>query len=352
MKNIIKIGNKEIGSGRTYVIAEFGVNHLGSLERAKEGIIKAAEAGADAIKFQTYTGDDLVVKGTPKFWKSEGGDVGNDQHEAYKALGGFPWEWYPELIKTCEEHNIEFLSTPFSFEAADYLNSIGMKAFKVASSDMSTLPYLEHIAKYNKPILLSTGASTLEEILEAVNTIREHHNKIVIMHCNLCYPTKDEDANLNMIKTLKLNFPDFPIGLSDHTLGPLSTVIAVGMGAELIEKHYTTDKTLPDSADHWLSVDPPELKFMVDGIRQAEKLRGKSERVVFESEAETRRLDKRSLVSKVRIPKGTKITEDMITYKRPGTGIWPRDLKKVIGLEALFDIEEDTTIKWEHVLPF
>lgn len=346
MKNIT-IGNKTIGDG-VYVIAEFGVNHNGSLERAKEGITKAARAGADAIKFQTYTADELVVKGTPKFWDWEGDKDKETQYDAYKAIGGFPYEWYPELIKCCEENNIEFLSTPFSFEAADFLHSIGMKAFKVASSDLSTLPYLEHIAKYGKPILLSTGSSTIEEIEEAVNAIKKAGNDdIVILHCTLCYPTKPEDANLNLIKSLKERFPEYPIGISDHTLGSLSSIIAAAMGAQVIEKHYTVDKTLPDSADHWLSVDPKELAEIVEGAKLVTVLAGSDQKRVFESEKETRIYDKRSIVSKTDIPKGTAIKEEMITYKRPGTGIWPAYKDKVLGMVAKEDIKNDTTLQWE-----
>jgi len=349
----MKIGKKEIGNGHTYVIAEGGVNHNGSLERAKEMIVEAAKAGADAIKFQTYTADELVCKNTPKFWEFED-DVDKNQHDAYTDLGGEPREWYTELMKCCEENNIEFMTTCFSEDTADYFNELGMKAFKVASSDMSTLPYLRHIAKYNKPILLSTGASTLPEIIEAVKTIKEEgNNQIVVMHCMLCYPTMYgdklvhyEDGNFNVIKTLKEVFPDLVIGISDHTQTAFSSVIACAMGADVIEKHYTIDKTLGKSADHWFSVDPKELKEIVDGCRNVEKLRGQSDRIVFPCEKETRLYDKRSIVSKVAIPKGTIITKDMLTYKRPGTGIWPSQVGKVIGLEAQTDINIDTPLQW------
>lgn len=351
---MIKIGNKEVGNGRTYIIAEGGVNHNGSLDRAKEMIRQAAKAGADAIKFQTYTADELVCKNTPKFWKFEG-DEDKNQHDAYTDLGGEPREWYPELIKTCEENNIEFLTTCFSTETADYFNELGMKAFKVASSDMSTLPYLEHIAKYNKPILLSTGASTMPEIIEAVKTIKNAgNNQIVVMHCMLCYPTMYgdkkvhyEDGNFNVIKTLKEVFPDLVVGISDHTQTAFSSVIACAMGADVIEKHYTIDKTLGKSADHWFSVDPKELKEIVDGCRKVELLRGNKDRIVFACELDTRMWDKRSIVSRITIPKGTIITKDMITFKRPGTGIWPRQLNKVVGRMAQEDIQIDTPITWK-----
>jgi N,N'-diacetyllegionaminate synthase len=345
----IKIGNKTIGDG-VYIIAEAGVNHLNNLERAKELIIKAAQAGADAIKFQTYTADELVVKGTPKFWKSEGSDVEGTQYDAYNKLGNFPKEYYPEIFKTCQENNIEFLSTPFSFEAADFLHQLGMKAFKVASSDMSHLPYLKHIAKFQKPILLSTGASTLGEIEEAVSAIKsEGNDKIIILHCTLCYPTKNEDANLAVISTLKTVFPQYPIGISDHTLGVFPSVIAAASGACVIEKHYTTDKTLPDSADHWLSVDPVELKAIVEQTRQLEALRGSGEKRILDCEKETRKLDKRSIVTKQTIPRGTIITREMLTFKRPGTGIPPKHVDIVVGRQAQMNLKVDTTIKWKHI---
>lgn len=353
---MIKIGEKIIGNNKTYTIAEFGVNHNGSLERAKEGIIKAAQAGADAIKFQTYTAEELVCKNTPKFWDFEG-DADKNQFEAYTDLGNEPKWWYPELMKCCEENGIEFLTTCFSMETADYFNELGMKAFKVASSDLSTLPYLQHIARYGKPILLSTGAATMAEIHEAVDTIlKEGNTQIILLHCTLCYPTMYpdrnvhyEDANLNLIQTLKKEFPDLQIGISDHTQTSFSSVIAAAMGATVIEKHYTVDKTLGKSADHWFSVDPRELKEIVDGCRNVELLRGSFVKKVFDCEAATRIYDKRSIVSKIDIPKGNIITEDMITYKRPGTGLYPKFKNLVIGQKARNDIRADTPIVKEDI---
>lgn len=344
----MKIGNKKLGD-KTYVIAEFGVNHNGSLERAIEGVEKAAWAGADAIKFQTYTAKELVVKGTPKFWDWSGDKKYASQYDAYDAIGGFPYEFYPELIKRCNELGIEFLSTPFSMQAADILNDMGMAAFKVASSDMSTLPYLKHIARYGKPILLSTGASTMEEVKEAVKTIEDEGNdQIVIMQCTLKYPTQEQDANFGVLETYKETFPGYIIGLSDHTLGPTSSIIGCALGGQVIEKHYTVDKSLGESADHWLSIDPLELKELVDGCRRVETLRGLREKNVIAAEKETRELDKRSIVTARDIKDGEVITEDMITYKRPGTGIHPRKLSKILGKKANGDIKDDTILQWTH----
>jgi sialic acid synthase SpsE len=354
----VKIGKKTLGgSNPCYIIAEFGVNHNGSLERAKEAVIKAAKAGADAIKFQTYTADELVVKGTPKFWNFED-DADKDQHEAYQAIGGFPLENYIEIKKLCDELGIEFMSTPFSIKGADFLNSIGMKAFKIASSDLSYHQFLRHIARFNKPILLSTGAATLGEIDEAVRVIQEEgNNQIVILHCTLCYPTMYpdrnvhyEDANLNLLKVFKDTFPDCQIGISDHTQTAFSSIIAYALGASVVEKHYTVDKTLGFSADHWFSVDPKELKEIVDGCRNIDILRGSSVKKVFECEKETRKLDKRSIVSKVNIKKGQKITEDMLTCKRPGTGIFPKLMDVIVGKVAQKDIPEDSIIQWEDLM--
>ena len=327
----IKIGNREIGDGcPVFCIAEAGMNHGGSLERAKELIKAAADAGADAIKFQTYTADELVVKGTPKFWKREE-DEGKDQHQAYEDIKKLSYEDYPELMKYCEECGIEFLSTPFSFEAADKLNEMGMKAFKIASSDMSTLPFLRYVAKFGKPILLSTGAATMEEVRESVQCIRDAGNdQIVVMQCTLCYPTKDEDANLAVIRTYQQEFPDLVIGISDHTLGVQTSLAAIGVGAMVLEKHFTIDKSLTDNADHWLSVDPDELNIVVCGTftwAVPDEWLGSPEKKVLECEKETRLYDKRSIVSKVDIPADTVITMDMLTFKRPGTGIWPNQLK-------------------------
>lgn len=345
----MKIGTKTLGE-KPYVIAEFGVNHGNSLSLAKEAIGLAAQSGADAIKFQTYTANELVCRGTPKFWEHESAD-GMDQHQAYEAISQFPYEWYPELIQCCEENNIEFLSTPFSFEAADRLNEMGMKAFKIASSDMSHLPFLEHIARFNKPILLSTGASTMEEIQEAVMTIRRAGNdQIVVMHCILCYPTKAEDANLNFILTLKKSFKELVIGISDHTLGLMAPNIAVAYGATVIEKHFTHNKDLKTTADHWLSVNPAELKQLVENVNEVQEMLGMAHRdEPFPCEDKTRLYDKRSIVTTRKIKKGEQFTRDMIDYKRPGTGLWPKHTTLVLDSTAKVHIPEDTPITFEMI---
>ena len=348
---MLKIGNKYIGKGcPTYISAEAGVNHNGSFKRAIELIDKASEAGADAIKFQTYKAETLVTKEAPKFWNWAGDIQKTTQFDAYSDLDGFDWENYPKLIKHCQKRNIEFLSTPFDYASADYLNEIGMKAFKIASSDITYLPFLKHIARFQKPIILSTGASTIGEIQEAVDTIKaEGNNQIIVLHCTLKYPTPSECANLNIISTLQKVFPELIVGLSDHTRGITAPIVASTLGARLIEKHYTVDKTLLKSADHWLSVDPVELKALVDGVKEARRMLGSAEKKVFDCEEETRKYDKRSIVSKCDIKQGEKITRDMLICKRPGTGIPPKFMDIVVGRTAQEDIKEDKVIKWEQI---
>lgn len=348
----IKVGKKIIGPEYpVYVVAEAGVNHNNDLSRAKELIVTAARAGVDAVKFQTYKAGRLVTKTAPRFWEWEGEEnPEGTQFDSYSTMDKLPFEVYPELIKTCEENGVEFLSTPFDDESADFLIRLGMRAVKVASSDLTDLPFLRRIAKSGLPIFLSTGASTYADIDDAVRAIEAEGNRqIVLMQCTLHYPTDYKDANLRVIPTLQKMYPRYCIGLSDHTLGVAVPPAAVALGAKLIEKHFTTDKTLPLSPDHHLSVDPPEMAEMIKQIRQVEQAMGDGRKYVLEAESVTYKYDKRSLTAIRHIPAGTVITADMITRKRPGTGIRPKYLEVVVGRTARADIPEDTTITWEMI---
>ena len=348
----IKIGKKIIGpSHQAYIVAEAGVNHNNDIQRAKELIISAAKAGVDAVKFQTYKAGRWVTKPAPRFWEWEGEENPNGtQYDSYSTMDKLPLDAYPELIKTCEDNGVEFMSTPFDDDSAEFLIKLGMKAMKIASSDLTDLPFLKLVAKNGLPVFLSTGASTYEEIDEAVRTIEAQGNKqIVLMQCTLHYPTDYKDANLRVIPTLAKMYPEYSIGLSDHTLGISVPPAAVALGAKLIEKHYTTDKTLPLSPDHHLSVDPLEMKEMVSAIRQVEAALGSSRKYVLQAESVTYKYDKRSLVATRDIPAGTTITAEMLTRKRPGTGIRPKFLDTLIGRQAKIDIKEDTTITWDMV---
>lgn len=350
----IKIGKRDIGIGEPiYIIAEAGVNHNGSLERAKELIVKAAEAGATAIKFQTYKAEKLVTKTAPRFWDWEGEEKPDGtQYESYSKLDKLPEDTYPKIIETCKKNNIEFLSTPFDDESADFLENLGIKAFKIASCDITNLPFLKHIAKKGLPVILSTGTSTIGEIEEALDVIRGQSNEnIILLHCILSYPTKDEDANLKMMQTMQQVFNNVPVGLSDHSIGLAIPVAAAALGACVIEKHYTVDKSLLLSADHWLSVDPKELKTMVDYIRTVEVALGSPVKQPIKAEEQTLKYARRSIVAKQDIPSGTMITEDMLIMKRPGTGIPPKNVDMFIGKVARRDIKEDTLLRPEDVTP-
>lgn len=347
--NTITIAGKKIGPGQpVYIMAEAGVNHNGSLERAYEHIREAKKAGCDAIKFQTYSAEKLTTKKAPKYWKV--GDDDLSQYETFSKLDAFPLTYYQKCVTYAKKQGIMFFSTPFDVDSVDLLEKIKVPAYKIASADITFFPLLKKVAKTKKPIIMSTGASTLGEIEEAVEYVRSFgNNKIMLLHCILSYPTEAEDANLLMIDDLERAFPDIPIGFSDHTFDPLTPAFAVMRGARIIEKHYTVDKSLPDSPDHKLGVDPDELKQLCDAVRLAEKSLGQSHRVLLKSEIPARKLARRSLTSAALIKKGTVITEKMLIGKRPGTGIPTKFMDAVVGRVARKDIPEDTTLTWAHV---
>jgi len=345
----IKIGNKFVGINEPcFIIAEAGANHDSILERGKELIRKAVEGGADAIKFQTYVAGKLTTKTAPKYWKDD--KPKETQYQVFDKLDKLTENDWRELIKLCNELGIIFLSTPFDEESADFLEDLGVPAFKIASADITHLPLLKHVAKKGLPMIISTGMATIDEIKEAVEVIKSTGNKnIILLHCIISYPTAPEDANLRTIKTIQTSFPDIPIGFSDHTIGISTPTAAVALGAKIIEKHFTIDKSLPGSPDHRLSVDPEDLKLMVDSIRTVEKALGSPIKRPIEAEREGLKYARRSIVADVLIPKGTEITKSMIAIKRPGTGIQPKYLNKVLGRIAKKDIEEDEVLNWDDL---
>lgn len=347
-----KIGRVSVSNNKTVVIAEAGVNHLGRLDYAERLIKAASRSGADIIKFQTYKAEKLTTKNAPRFWSWEGEKIKDgSQYDSYSNLDSFGKEEYTKLIKMCEKNRIEFMSTPFDEESVDMLISIGMKGFKIASCDINNFPLLEYIARKKKPILLSTGASNLSEIKKAVKLIeRNGNNKIVIMHCILCYPTAPEDSNLGALVDLKRSFPKYLIGLSDHTLGTMVASSSVLLGSRVIEKHFTFDKKLPISADHWLSLDEEDLTKLILDIRFMEKVFGqeKKERLICEEQAFL--YARRSIVAKFDIEKGEKIKLNMLEMKRPGTGIPPNLLRKVVNKKAKNFISKDQIISYKDII--
>jgi len=343
----IKIENKYINEDRCFIIAEAGVNHNGSIKFAKKLIDVAKEAKVDAIKFQTFKVGNVATKYAPKAdYQVKNTGSKESQYEMIKKLE-LKEEDFKELYKYAKEKGIIFLSTPFDFESADFLDDLGVSAFKISSTDLTNLPFLKYIAKKGKPIILSTGMATLGEVEEAVNTIKKYNEDIILLHCVTNYPANFEELNLKAIKTLKEAFK-LPVGYSDHSLGIYAPIAAVSLGAVVIEKHFTLDKNLP-GPDHKASLEPKELKEMVKCIRLIEKALGDGiKRPTFEEE-KIKKVVRKSIVAKINIPKGTIITEEMITFKRPGTGLSSKYYKEVIGKKARRDIKADEIIYWHDL---
>ncbi len=355
MNRKLQIGDRIIGDDYPcMIIAEAGANCNSNIEIAIELIDRAAEAGADCIKFQHYVAEKLVTKIAPKYYVDTMEEFINSsepkgfQYDEFQLLDGLTQEQWRKIFDYCQEKKILFLSTPFDFENALFLNNLGMSAFKIASADITYLPFIKYVAEFKKPIILSTGASTLEEILRAVNIIRKTgNNQIAILQCTLHYPCHNNEVNLGAIDILKEVFPDYCVGLSDHSLGILVPLIAAARGANIIEKHYTIDKTLADSTDHFMSVNPIELKNLVEQVKEIPSIIGKYSKKPDKSEKNAILYARRSLTSACEIKKGDRISLDKIIFKRPGTGIQPYEVDKIIGKIINIDIPYDTTITWE-----
>ena len=350
MKPAFAIAGRAFGIGRPcYVIAEAGVNHNCDVQLGYKLIETAGAAGADAIKFQSYTASKIATRVAPRYWV-EAADPKGTQWDTFDKLDKLSERDFKSLLGHARHVGLTAFSTPFDDEAVDFLAGLDVPAFKIASADLTCHGLIERAARVGKPMLLSTGTSTLAEVEEALEVCRRAGNdEVALLHCTLKYPCPPEAINLRMMEHLMRAFPGVPVGLSDHSLGISVPQAAVALGACVIEKHYTVDKTLPGSPDHHLSVDPADMRAMVDGIRTVEKALGKAEKGLEPMEKEAFLYARRSVTSKVRIPQGSSITRAMLTYKRPGTGISPRHLDLVVGRVARQDIPEDTTITWDMV---
>jgi len=339
----IQIGKITASSDNPIVLAEAGVNHNGSLLKAEKLIKTAARGGAKIVKFQTYKASKLVTRKSPRFWKWSGEKKKyGSQFDTYSTLDSFNVEQYSILKKMCDKYKVEFMSTPFDDESAIMLNRLGMKAFKVASCDITNYPLLKTISKFNKPILLSTGASDISEIKETVKFLESQNvKKLCIMHCILSYPTKLENANLKAILDIKRNFPNYLLGLSDHTLGIETAVSSIMYDVAIIEKHYTYNKNLKKSADHWLSLNEKEINQLVNRIKIQKIIKGTESKKRLKCEKITHKFARRSLVAKYDLPEGHKITYDDMIPKRPGTGISPKYFEKLIGKKLKVKVKED-----------
>ena len=330
---------------RPYVIAEAGVNHEGSMDIAKRLVDEAKEGGADAIKFQTYKADTLASKHSPAYWDTSK-EPTLSQHELFSRHDKF---WKTEMValkEYCDQVGIEFMSTPFDIESATFLNEL-MNVYKISSSDITNKPFIQFMCGFNKPIILSTGASQLWEIQEAVSWIEAFGNPLALLHCVLNYPTADENANLGMIPALKRAFPNKLIGYSDHTLPHDMKVceMATLLGSVIIEKHFSHDKTLPGN-DHYHAMDKHDLQVFRRNLERTFTVLGSFKVEALAAEEPARRNARRSLVSAQDIPAGKVIELSDLTFKRPAHGISPRSIDELVGKTAKQAIAEDAVLQW------
>lgn len=343
---------------KPYVVAEAGVNFFDTaklrgvtpLEEAKHYVDEVKAAGVDAIKFQSYKAGTLASKNSPAYWDTSE-EPTKTQYELFTKYDAFGEYEYRELAAYCKAQGVDFLSTPFDYASADYLYDL-VDRYKISSSDLSNLPFIRYIAKKGKPILISLGASYLSEAEEVVRAIRDEGNDdITLLHCVLSYPCKNEDANLQVISTLRQVFPDLKIGYSDHTRPDACMTIlstAYMLGAEVIEKHFTLDKTLPGN-DHYHAGDPTDFRKAVDNFRLINVALGQREKTVFSCEEIPRREARRSLVLVRDMRAGDVIKAEDLVAKRPGTGISPKALEFVIGRTLRQNCAEDTILSWDMI---
>ncbi len=329
---------------KVLIIGEAGVNHNGSMELAKKLIECAKKAGVDVVKFQTYKAENVMSKFAEKAeYQKESTGSEETQLEMVKKLE-LSYEDFVELKKYCDKVGIEFMSTPFDLDSIDFLNELGLEVWKIPSGEITNLPYLEKIAKLKKSIIISTGMSYLCEVEEAIKVLKNNGaNDITILHCTTEYPTPFSDVNLKAIETLRDKF-DLKVGYSDHTKGIEVPIAAVALGATIIEKHFTLDKNM-EGPDHMASLEPDELKAMVDGIRNIEKALGNGVKEPAESEKKNIAIARKSIIAKRDIKKGEVFTEDNLTVKRPGNGISPMKWYDVLGKVANKDFMEDELIE-------
>lgn len=329
----------------TLIIAEAGVNHNGSIVMAKQLIDAAAIAGVDYVKFQTFKAEKLVTKDAKQADYQQRNAADDSQYSMLKKLE-LSEAQHEELIAYCMEKGLKFLSTAFDMESVEYLHSLRLGLWKIPSGEITNYPYLKAIAQYGKPVILSTGMCEMEDVQNAVDVLCKHGLKkeqITVLHCNTEYPTPMQDVNLKAMQEIK-DAIGVKVGYSDHTQGIEVPIAAVALGAEVIEKHFTLDRTLP-GPDHKASLEPNELKAMVDAIRNIEQALGDGRKHVSESERKNMAIARKSIVAARDINHGEMLTEDNLCVKRPGSGISPMRWEELIGTKAIRDFKEDELIE-------
>lgn len=324
------------------VIAEAGINHNGDMELARYLVLEAAKAGADVVKFQTHLPEYEMVRDVPV-----AGYVAEPLYELLSRMV-FDSDQHQELMDLAAGHGIQFLSTPFSKEAADMLDEIGVPMFKIGSGEATNIPLLRHVAEKGKPMIVSTGMTSLEELDEPVTAIREINSRLVMLHCTSTYPTAYRDVRLAAIALLRERFSGIPIGTSDHSQGIYTGLAAVALGARVVEKHFTGSRTW-EGPDQQVSIEPEELTELVTGVRVIHEALQVTDKRVLSEEIEIQRMARESVVSLRDIVRGEGLDESCIGVKRPGTGIPAREYGAVLGRRAKTDIRKDSVIRWEEI---
>jgi N-acetylneuraminate synthase len=348
VKNVIKIGSRNVGQNYpAYLIAEIGSNFDGSLERAKHLVDLAVDCGADAAKFQTFRSETIINKEAFRTSSSFQAKWGRSVWDVYKDAE-FPFEWHKEISDYCASKHIDFLTSPYDFEAIEMLERLNILAYKIGSGEITNLEFLKYVAEKSKPVILSCGAATMGEISDAVKIIRSvGNNDIILLQCVTMYPAPFEDANIRAMCTLREAF-DCLVGYSDHTPGNIVPLGAVALGGCVIEKHFTDDKKRK-GPDHLFAMDVDNFKELTNSIRTLELAMGSPVKDVYPCESETVILQRRSIFAAKNIPKGTTITPEMITVLRPQKGLLPKYKPLVLGRVAKVDIIAGEPITWEKV---
>lgn len=330
-----------------YIIAEMSANHAGSLARAKEIIHAAKEAGANCVKIQTYTADTITINCNNKYFQIDGGTWNGENLYSLYQKAYTPWEWHGELKEEADKVGIDFFSTPFDKTAVDFLESIGIEFYKIASFEVVDIPLIEYVASKNKPIIMSTGMATLGEIEDAVNAVRrQNNNQLALLHCSSAYPAITEEMNLQTMVNMKEIF-GVPVGLSDHSMGSLGAVTAVAMGASIIEKHFCISRDI-DNPDSSFSMEAEEFASMVRDIRTVEKAIGQVKYGISNQEKNNVKFRK-SIFAVKDIKEGEKLTLDNIRVIRPGYGLKPKYYNDILGKQARYNIQKGTPILYEII---